>query len=403
MRTTVLLGMIILFLYSCQSSNLVLNNLDIMIKRSLCILTLILMLCSCDTSVKEKKGEDIQVINLDMRLDSALKVVEVKYVPLETKEESLFHEMSKVISRNNHFYIFDRKGKSIFVFDGNGLFIKKIHSVGSGPEEYIEPSDIDVDDLGNIYVSDNATQRILIFPESQNGVVSTINVERYFGEFAVADSNFIYLSDVVANGKMNIKLARFNRYNKQLDILEESNLDNTGKLTRFAKHYFYRSNRNIYYYKRFSPYIQHISGAEVTKDIEIQSKWFPTKDKIAQWNAEGMLSMMADMKYIRDISACYETDNTFFIVSQTTPSLYTIIDKKTRNICNTYSFNDKRLDNCIHVLSSDGKYYVSSCLPTSKNITSILSGHTPTDSVSLKRIESLSEDSNPILVLFRFE
>lgn len=374
-----------------------------MIKQALSFFTLFLMLYSCDMSVKEKRGEDIQVLDLDMRSDSALKVAEVKYVPLETKEESLFHEMSKVICRNNHFYIFDRTGKSIFVFDNNGLFIKKIHSVGSGPKEYIEPSDIDVDDSGNIYVSDNATQRILVFPELQNVAVSTINIERYFWEFAVADSNFVYLSDVVANGKMNIKLARFDIYKKQFDILEESNLDNTGKLTRFAKHYFYRSNRNIYYYKRFSPYIHRISGAEVTKDIEIQSNWFPDKDKIEQWNAEGILSMMADVKYIRDISACYETDNTFFIVSQTTPSLYTIIDKKTKYIWNTYSFNDKRLDNCIHVLSSDGKYYISSCLPTSKNISSILSENSPTDSLSLKRIESLTEDSNPILVLFRFE
>lgn len=374
-----------------------------MIKQVLSFLTLFLILYSCNMPVKEKKGEDIQVLDLDTRLDFALKVAEVKYVLLETKEESLFHEMSKVICRNNRFYIFDRKGKSIYVFGSNGLFIKKIHSVGSGPEEYIEPSDIDVDDLGNIYVSDNATQRILIFPELENGAVSTINVERYFWEFAVADSSFVYLSDVVANGKMNIKLARFDRHKKQFEILEESNLDDVGKLARFAKHYFYRSNRNIYYYNRFSPYIHRISRAEVTTDIEIQSQWFPTKDKIEQWKVEGMQSMMADGKYIRDISACYETDNTFFIVSQTTPSLYTIIDKKTKNIYNLYSFNDKRIDNCMHVLSSDGKYYVSSCLPTSKNISCILSGNNSTDSVSLKRIESLTEDSNPILVLFRFE
>lgn len=66
-------------------------------------------------------------------------------------------------------------------------------------------------------------------------------------------------------------------------------------------------------------------------------------------------------------------------------------------------FNDKRLDSCIHVLSSDGKFYVSSFLPTSKTISYILSNDNLTDSAHLKCIENLTEDSNPVLVLFRFE
>ena len=91
---------------------------------------------------------------------------------------------------------------------------------------------------------------------------------------------------------------------------------------------------------RFSPCIYRIGGAEVTKDFKIQSKWLPTKDKIMQWKAGGMQSIITDEKYMRDISACYETDNTFFIVSQTTPSLYTIINKETAvsNLLQRFTF-----------------------------------------------------------------
>ena len=374
-----------------------------MMKRVAGLIVFFLLIFSCNTSVKENEENYVRTINLDTHLNFDMKVAEVKYIPLETKEESMFHEMSKVIYRNNLFYIFDRKGKAIFVFDNNGMFIRKIHNVGGGPEEYIEPSDVDVDKLGNIYVSDNATKRIIVYPESQNETVNVIDIDRYFWEFAVADSNFIYLSDVVSKGKMNIKLAKYNRHNKHFDILEESDLDETGNLAHFAKHYFYRSNDEIYYYMRFSPCIYRIGGAEVTKDFKIQSKWLPTKDKIMQWKAGGMQSIITDEKYMRDISACYETDNTFFIVSQTTPSLYTIINKKTQKVYNMHLFNDKRLDSCIHVLSSDGKFYVSSFLPTSKTISYILSNDNLTDSAHLKCIENLTEDSNPVLVLFRFE
>lgn len=372
-----------------------------MIKHSLNFVILFFTFISCNTSVKEEGN--IQILDLDMRKDSVLKVAEIKCIPLETREESLFHEMSKVICRNNKFYIFDRKGKSILIFDHHGSFMRKIHAAGSGPEEYVEPSDIDVDERGNIYVADNSTQRIVVFPESPNETISVIAIDRYFLEFVVADSDFIYLSDVVSDGEMNIKLAKYNRQSKKLDIIEESNLNNNGKVSRFAKHYFYRSNEMLYYYKRFSPYIYRISGDESIIDFKIKSKWFPTKDKVMEWETKGMQAVIEDAKYIRDISACYETNNDLFLVSQTTPSLYTVLNKKTGNIYNSFFFNDKRLDECIHVLSSDGKYYVSTCPSTSKTVSYILSENSSIDPICLKRIESLTEDSNPVLVLFRFD
>lgn len=374
-----------------------------MMKPTFGIIILFFVFFSCSMSVKEDHGSYVQCVNLDVRPDSVLKIAEVKCIPLETNEESLLHEMSKIICRNKRFYVFDRKGKSILIFDNKGSFMRKIHSVGGGPNEYLEPSDIDVDCLGNIYVSDNPTKRILVFSELQRKVINIIPIDKYFWEFAIADSGFIYLSDVVSSGKMNIKLAKYNSRNKHMDILEESDLDETGKISRFSKHYFYRSNDKLFYYKRFNPYIYSISGSEKIIRFKIESEHFPSEDKIMQWKNKGIQDIMADEKYIRDISACYETDNSYFIVSQTTPSLYTVINKSTNQICNTYFLNDKRLDNCTHLLSSDGEYYVSSCLPTSKNISNILSENNSIDSVCLNRIAKLTEDSNPILMLFRFE
>lgn len=225
---------------------------------------------------------------MDLQLDCSPKVAEIKCVPLETNDESIFNDISKLIYRNNRFYIFDREGKSVFIFDNNGTFIRKIHAVGGGPEEYIEPSDMDVDEKGNIYISDNPKQRILVFSDLPNEPVRIIPVGDFFLEFAVVDSNFIYLSDVVSDKKMDIKLAKYDCGNKKLEILEKSNIDDKGGLTRFAKNYFYRSNDKLFYYKRFTPSIYNLSRHEMVEKFKLESEWYPTEDKILQWKTEGM-------------------------------------------------------------------------------------------------------------------
>ena len=41
----------------------------------------------------------------------------------------------------------------IFLFDDNGSYITKIHNIGSGPGEYADISDFDIDADLNIYIS----------------------------------------------------------------------------------------------------------------------------------------------------------------------------------------------------------------------------------------------------------
>lgn len=331
-------------------------------------LVLICFTCIACKASKDKEESAI-IVDLDIKLDSMPKVTEVRCIPLETNEESMFSNITKLIYRNNLFHIFDREGKAVLVFDSIGTFIRKIHAVGGGPDEYVEPSDMDVDSEGNIYIADNPRHHILKFSNSGNKPIDIIPIEKYFWEFAVTDSNYIYLSDVVTDRKMNIKLAKYDCQNQKMEILENSELDKQGKLPRFSKHYFYRSDNKLFYYKRFTPYLFNLSKRDTTeKDLKLISEYYPTKEKISEWETGGIQAMMSDYNYIHDISACYETDNSIFIVSQTMPSLYTVIDKHSKRVYNFNSFKDKVLQNCIHVLSSNYRSFVSVCQPTSEMI-----------------------------------
>lgn len=60
-----------------------------------------------------------------------------KIVFLETLEESLLTEVTKIICAEDRIYILDEPANSIVVFDTTGKFISAIRPSGRGPQEYM--------------------------------------------------------------------------------------------------------------------------------------------------------------------------------------------------------------------------------------------------------------------------
>lgn len=65
---------------------------------------------------------------------------------LETTDESLLARVSKVVSYKNEYYLLDRSQKRLYVFDGNGRYMRCIGAVGAGPGEYVHLSDFTIDE-----------------------------------------------------------------------------------------------------------------------------------------------------------------------------------------------------------------------------------------------------------------
>ena len=56
----------------------------------------------------------------------------------------------------------------IFLFDDNGSYITKIHNIGSGPGEYADISDFDIDADLNIYISSIVGRKIIKYKYPDN-------------------------------------------------------------------------------------------------------------------------------------------------------------------------------------------------------------------------------------------
>lgn len=104
---------------------------------------LIIVLAGCTSGSKNKSlNDDVKLLQIDWdqvsdAIDYSPMVEDsILIIPLETTNECLIGEVTKLLYQNNLIYIVDNISKSIFVFDMSGKLKKKVHSAGNGPGEY---------------------------------------------------------------------------------------------------------------------------------------------------------------------------------------------------------------------------------------------------------------------------
>ena len=87
-----------------------------------------------------------------------------KIVFLETLEESLLTEVTKIICAEDRIYILDEPANSIVVFDTTGKFISAIRPSGRGPQEYMGISDFTINrEKGQLIVHAHRPGKLLFF------------------------------------------------------------------------------------------------------------------------------------------------------------------------------------------------------------------------------------------------
>ena len=122
------------------------------IKIALLIFSFIIF--SCKDSSRDKK-DNVHIIKI--ALDSPIeqksfmdKVSDFRFIPLETTLQSIINKIDKCVIKDERFYILDKKQQSIFIFTNEGKFITRFNRLGKGPDEYIELTDFEIGDQGEL-------------------------------------------------------------------------------------------------------------------------------------------------------------------------------------------------------------------------------------------------------------
>lgn len=143
------------------------------------VAVLFLIFASCAGSSKSTSDENVQSLKIDWThikdtVDYSSMVEDsILMFPLETTDDCLIGEVSKLIFQNNLIYIADNISKSLFVFDISGKLKTKVHAVGNGPGEYVNIS----------YFTVHGTDMVLF--------------DHYIGKFFIYDSSGNFIRDKV--------------------------------------------------------------------------------------------------------------------------------------------------------------------------------------------------------------
>ncbi len=100
----------------------------------------------------------------------------IGYVPLETNDSCLISGITQAFYTKGRWVIFDYMSQSIFLFNSDGSFIKKVGNMGRGAEEYLRASNIMVDNTtGDIVVYSSG--RVLYYTSDGN-FKKSVNLNR---------------------------------------------------------------------------------------------------------------------------------------------------------------------------------------------------------------------------------
>ena len=133
------------------------------------MILVLLLFTSCNNGNKVQTNESVihvnrleRINNSDIPPNSFMK--EIKYVNLYSADIELnFKEISKIKIHNNHFFIMDSYMTNLLVYDFSGNAITKIGNRGNGPNDYVNITDFDIDNEGNIYVIDGTLDKLFVY------------------------------------------------------------------------------------------------------------------------------------------------------------------------------------------------------------------------------------------------
>lgn len=139
-------------------------------KKYIYISLFVFLIVSC--SEVKSNYDNVPIENIDFfslkqkKISDLIEQKNEKYILLKSKDDMILGRIDKAMIHLGRIYLMDKRLKSLVVYDDNGYSITKVGQFGQGPKEYINISDFDVDDNGNVYILDGRLNKVLLYNSS---------------------------------------------------------------------------------------------------------------------------------------------------------------------------------------------------------------------------------------------
>lgn len=234
---------------------------------TLAVFFICILIFSCKDASKDKN--EVQTINIALNTplepkEFIAKVSDIRFIPLETTQQSLINRIDKCVVKGDRFYILDKKQQSVFIFTDEGKFITRINRLGKGANEYIDLTDFEIGEQGELIIFD-AVNRRLLFSNQEFDFTRSLKVCYGDKVLYLKDGSFIIYADIPEKGGYSIHVFDRNASLKQTlfpasddegirpAYNREKHLDYQNDKVRFIRSYDY----NVYEIRNDSLCIQH--------------------------------------------------------------------------------------------------------------------------------------------------
>ncbi len=324
------------------------------IMKSLLVFSIIsIIVCSCSTSVVTKnvdlEAETLEVIVGNTCGDTLL-FKSTKMVQLETTENSMLKEISRILADDHKLFVLDKRLNAVFVFEDTGKHLYTIKRIGAGPEEYRLLHDICLD-------TDN--KKIILYVESP----FKLQTYNYSGEF-LEERKLKASSDMAKEmAFQDATLIALNFENNQtncyINSIDPKSLDNNcwfekAVITDVHIYPYGRlltKNTDLSFTKRFDNTIYKIAGNSIKAKyyIDFKESNFPDSYLKGDVAPEELTGICRKDDYVYGIVNVHENNN-YLAFGTNKPGFY------------IYSKKEKELKKYSFLMNTQYGFYVSEML-----------------------------------------
>lgn len=313
-------------------------------KYTFLFITVILIGCSnVDKNIDIQIDENFRTLDLNSEVYSKSEnlVKNVRYISLEGSPNPLIGDVDQIFYYKEKFYLFDRMiTKSLYVFSKDGKFLYELNKFGRGPAEYNLPLGFDIDSLENIYISDNATKKILKY-DSSGEFKEEFKSVAYFREFCLLSRQKILLRELYDEKGTILPLGIFEpARNRIIDVLLPRAIFDDLDVPRFGSISLFKSNNVVYFTPPFSAGIYKFSGDRITKAFGFDPELCPPSEFVNDLKTDFNV-FLQNREYVVYVTNIYETSDFVSLKYQKLFPTNLLIAKKSGNTVKFLQIKDK--------------------------------------------------------------
>ena len=283
-----------------------------------------------------KKYESIETISIDIRKSTheadITSIIDTSYfeiIPLETNEECLISEVSRIHLYDNKIIIYDERMKGIYIFNRDGSYHAKVRNVGQGPGEY-PPG------VNDMMVSNNLIG-VLVPPfgimlyDFNGKFIKKISLEGTWGSnlFTFDGINYFLANDWSDSDKGLFLLFRIDtKQNRIFSYLKFSKKDiEVNRGWDLEKYYNLYDNRALLYYSTIDTIFNLTPNGEISEKYAIDIVYKQLPEVLRKGDGDIAIESSIENEYIKGITNISETSR--YLVLKLDGGKYSVIyDKK---------------------------------------------------------------------------